>query len=253
MKALAIEKDEQLIQLFLSQISTTYWQFHNADSRMLISKDLEDCLIKLIEDTHEIGLKKSYYNSLKSIALSGDVLNMLFKVWEKEQHFKGIELSENDRTELAYQLALKLEDKSDSILKTQLDRIRNADRKLKMEFIIPALSKNQQVRDAFFESLSLVENRAQEPWVGTALRFLHHPLRAEKSIKYIKPSLDLLYEIKITGDIFFPKSWLDATFWGHQSKEANAIVDQFLASNPNYHEDLKLKILQSTDFLKRNQ
>jgi len=43
------------------------------------------------------------------------------------------------------------------------------------------------------------------------LRALHHPLRGESSQQYIAPSLAMLREIQQTGDIFFPKRWMDAT------------------------------------------
>ena len=63
-----------------------------------------------------------------------------------------------------------------------------------MSFIIPALSNDESVRDVFFESLKQKENRVKEPWVGRALQYLHHPLRAESAEKYIIPSLELVRE-----------------------------------------------------------
>lgn len=252
-KALKVETNEQVIQLLLGQIRTNYWQFHNNESRLLMNQELENSLWSLIKTAKKPGLKKNYYNTYLNIALSEKALTNLYNIWDKQKKVFEVKLSENDFTDLAYQLALKMEDQSEEILETQFARIKNQDRKDKMEFLMPALSNKQEVRDAFFASLSDAENRAKEPWVGTALRFLHHPLRAENSVKYLAKSLELLYEIKITGDIFFPMSWLSATFWGHQSEEANTIVNDFLAANPDYHEDLKLKILQSTDFLRRNQ
>ena len=62
----------------------------------------------------------------------------------------------------------------------------------------------------WFASLADVANRRHEPWVLEGLRYLHHPLRAAASEKYIEPSLMLLAEIQRTGDIFFPKRWMDS-------------------------------------------
>jgi aminopeptidase N len=83
------------------------------------------------------------------------------------------------------------------------------------------------------------------------MAFLNHPIREKESLEYIRPALDKLLEIKLTGDIFFPKSWLDSLLKGHNSKEAASIVRQFLADHPDYQEDLKMKILQSADHLLR--
>jgi aminopeptidase N len=55
------------------------------------------------------------------------------------------------------------------------------------------VSPDAIVRDGFFESLSDPKNREHEPWVLQGLRYLHHPLRAERAERYIRPSLDLLH------------------------------------------------------------
>jgi predicted Zn-dependent protease len=104
------------------------------------------------------------------------------------------------------------------ILQTQLARIENPDRKGRFEFVMPALSADPAVREKWFLSLKDVSNRRREPWVLEGLGYLHHPLRASSSEKFVQPSLDLLWEIQKTGDIFFPKRWLDATLGGYQSQ-----------------------------------
>ena len=65
------------------------------------------------------------------------------------------------------------------------------------------------------------------------------------------PSLDLLQEIQITGDVFFPKDWLDATLSNHRSSSAVRTVNAFLQERPEYNEQLRMKILQSADLMFR--
>jgi aminopeptidase N len=66
------------------------------------------------------------------------------------------------------------------------------------------------------------------------------------------PGLEMLWEIQKTGDIFFPKRWLDATLNGHNSAEVAGMVRGFLASLPaNYPERLRNITLQSADELFR--
>ena len=84
------------------------------------------------------------------------------------------------------------------------------------------------------------------------LAYLHHPLRAAASEKYIAVSLELLREIQRTGDIFFPKRWMDATLGGHSSTSAARIVSDFLAAlPPDYPDRLRRVILSSADDLLR--
>ena len=110
----------------------------------------------------------------------------------------------------------------------------NEDRKKRFAFVMPSLSPDQNTRDAFFESLKDVANRRPERWALDGVNYLHHPLRAMESEKYILPSLELLEEIQTTGDIFFPKRWLVATLSGHRSKSAADVVKKFLADRPEY-------------------
>ena len=84
------------------------------------------------------------------------------------------------------------------------------------------------------------------------MRYLHHPLRAERAERYIQPSLDLLEEIQRTGDIFFPLGWLNATLDGHNTPAAAAIVRGFLDSRTDLPARLRGKVLQATDGLERS-
>ncbi len=111
----------------------------------------------------------------------------------------------------------------------------------------PALSSNVAERDAFFTSLASEDNREHETWVTAALSYLHHPLRAETSAKYLPKSLDLLEEIQRTGDIFFPESWLRSTLSPYQTPETVQLVRQFLRDRPNYNPRLRAKLLQAAD------
>ena len=55
-----------------------------------------------------------------------------------------------------------------------------------------------------------------------------------------------------TGDIFFPKRWMDATLSGHQSASAALVVSDFLKGLPKeYPERLRRVILSSADDLMR--
>ena len=136
------------------------------------------------------------------------------------------------------------------ILDEQVERIGNEERKARLEFVRPAVSADPEVRDRFFTSLSKLENRAKERWVLEALNYLHHPLRVSQSEKYILPSLQLLGEIKKTGDIFFPKAWLDATLGGYNSESAAETVRAFLL-DCDYGPRLVGKLQQSADGLFR--
>jgi aminopeptidase N len=76
-------------------------------------------------------------------------------------------------------------------------------------------------------------------------------MRTAQSTHYIEPSLELLEEIQVTGDIFFPSAWLNATLASHSSEAAASTVRSFLAARPDYNPQLRMKILQAADPLLR--
>jgi aminopeptidase N len=77
-------------------------------------------------------------------------------------------------------------------------------------------------------------------------------MRAAVSRKYIPASLVMLEEIQRTGDIFFPKRWMDATISGHCSASVALMVKTFIAELPPHYPDrLRRIILSSSDELFR--
>ena len=113
-------------------------------------------------------------------------------------------------------------------------------------------SRTSPAASAYLPSISDAAHRRREPWVVDGLRWLHHPLHAAHAQPWIGPGLDLLEEVRRTGDIFLPKRWLDAVLSGHRSAAAAATVRRFLATRPaGYPPALTRMILASADLLFR--
>jgi aminopeptidase N len=197
-------------------------------------------------------VKSAWFSALRDTAQTPSTLQWLEAIWKKTDSVPGLVLAEPDFILLAQDLAVRTVPAWKEILDTQFERIENPDRKARFAFVRPALSPDQSVRDAFFDSLRDVENRRREPWVLEGLSYLHHPLRAAAAEKYIPQSLDMLREIQRTGDIFFPKRWMDATLSGHSSASAAQMVRHFVAGlAPEYPGRLRRIVLSSADDLYR--
>lgn len=240
------EQNDLIAQYMLDSIEEIYWRYLDHEQRIAIAPKLEGLLLNMAIGSSENQIQSSYFNTLRNVAISDNGIQLLRSIWGDEMEVEGLTLSENDYIKLAQALALRVED-PDEILDNQLGRIKNPDRKQRFEFVRQSLAKGHDKRKAFFNSLKDPVNRENEEWVIEAMYYLNHPLRAENALEYLKPGLKLLEEIKITGDIFFPKRWLDGLLNGHSSYEADVIIRQFLFSNNSYPKDLKQKILQSAD------
>lgn len=247
---LSKEKEELNLSLIAGQFADIYWRLLPASKRSTLASNLETTLWEAMEKEPLANKKKILFRLFQSISLSKNGLDSLFGIWKNQKPPVGVKLTEEDYSSLALNLMVK-EYADTSLLNAELKRIANPDRKQRLEFLMPALSKNPAVRDTFFASLKNKKIRKKESWVVDAVNYLHHPLRTAVSIKYLKESLELLEEIQMTGDIFFPGAWLNATFGSYQSKEAAMIVQEFLKAHPFYNPKLKAKILQATDPLFR--
>lgn len=249
--SLTKEKEELNLRLITNQLGDMYWSFIAPEQRTAIAKELEQDVWQALQQTTKANDKKLLFRTYQNIAQTPGATKRLHQVWQTQQAPEGIKLNEDDYTSLALALALREYPEGNIILDDQLKRIKNPDRQKRLQFMMPALSADVQVRDAFFTSLKEEQNREKEAWVASALGYLHHPLRAKTSIKYLKQSLELLEEIQLTGDIFFPTNWLNATFGAYQTPEAAAIVRTFVQEHPSYNPKLRGKILQAADNLFR--
>ncbi|GGH06355.1 aminopeptidase N [Pedobacter zeae] len=252
LKGLAVEKNEMNLRLIAGYLTNIYWTFITTEERNAGLESMEKTIWTAMEQQQTQNNRKILFNTYQNVYLSAEAGKRMYQIWLKQTAPDGVKLLEDDYSALALTLALKT-DTANTILKEQLARTKNEDRKNRLIYLMPALSLDVSERDHFFDGLKERKNRQKEAWVTTALSYLHHPIRQKTSVRYLKESLDLLAEIQKTGDIFFPQSWLAAIFSNYNSKEANAVVQDFLKSHPGYNQKLKNKILQTTDNLARAQ
>src|SRR5205085_899713 len=229
-----------------------YWRYSSREARARAFPRIELALRLGLDGATSASLKSVWFSALRDTAQTAATLDFLTRVWKQEEKVPGLTLSETDFIRLAEELAVRDVTGASVILDQQYERTKNPDRKAQFAFVRPAISGDGREREAWFASLADVANRRHEPWVLEGLRYLHHPLRAAASEKYIEPSLLLLREIQRTGDIFFPKRWMDATLSGHQSPAAAATVKTYVDRlPPDYPERLRRVILSSADDLFR--
>jgi aminopeptidase N len=249
--AIENEPEELNLNILVDQLNSIFWRFIPVASRDSIAASLEASIWEAMQKAATGNEKKLLFKAYGNIALSTKAMDTLYSVWKKQQPPSGVKLSEDDYTGLAAALSLRNYPGSPSILNEQLARIQNKDRRQRLQFLMPALSADMQVRDSFFAALKDAAARKKEAWVVTGLGYLHHPLRAAASEKYLPQTLNLLEEVQRTGDVFFPNNWLQASLGWYRTPSAAAVVRGFLKAHPGYNAKLKAKILQASDNLFR--
>lgn len=253
LKGIQYEQNELVLKIITNQTSTVFWKFLTENDQYPRQKHLEDVIYERLQTNVSSNIKKTLFNLFSSIAYSDSAKAKLYQIWNKEIVIQNLKLNEDDYTNIAMNLAIFKHEKADKILEKTKTTITNPDKQKRFEFLIPSLSKDESVRNAFMESLKDDKNREKESWVSVGLSNFHHPLRQESAQKYLRFCLDLTEEIQRTGDIFFPKDWLSNTIGKYSSKFAFDEVQRFLKENPNFSPILKRKLLQATDGLYRAQ
>ncbi|WP_303318813.1 M1 family aminopeptidase [Flavivirga abyssicola] len=247
------ETEEQIVSLISRELSSVFWNFLTFQERFEAQQLMEPLLQGMLNKDLDSGIKKTLFNLYKGIAYSINGKLFLYDVWTKKIEIKGLNLNENDYTSIASALAIYNHAKIDEILEVAKTQITNPDTKKRFEYLLPSLSNDEKVRDDFMNSFFEADHRTKESWVLSALGNIHHPLRQKSAEKHLRACLNALEDIQLTGDIFFPKNWLNNTIGRYSSKNAYHVVEAFLVENPDFSPVLKNKLLQSVDILYRAQ
>lgn len=251
LRALPGESDELNLTRLLGYTSAAFWRHLPAAAREARAPELERVIRAGLDSAKTRTAKAAWFQALTRLARTPDTVAWMERVWRREEKVEGLPIAEPDEIALAQELAVREIPAWREVLEAQSARIANADRKARFDFVRPALDADPLARDRFFDGLADVANRRREPWVLEALSYLHHPLRAARSQRYVPRSLDMLEEIQRTGDIFFPKRWTDATLSGHCSAEVAGMVRDYLRRRPDLSPRLRRIVEQSADELFR--
>ncbi|MFC2148345.1 M1 family metallopeptidase [Bacteroidota bacterium] len=247
------EKNELLLSILSNQIIHLFWTYFSEEERMQQQNEIVELLFARLQQDEEPSTKKTLFNTFLSLAYTGIARDRLYKIWRKEIVIPELLLNQDDFTGIAMRLALYEHKEASEILIESRAALKDSNKVKRFDFLMPALSAENNIRMDFFRSLADEKNREKENWVLSACYYIHHPLRQETAIESLDLSLNLIEEIQQTGDIFFPKAWLNNTIGMYSSREAYAILTEFLQANPNLNPQLRLKILQATDDLYRIQ
>ena len=259
-KALAIylEKENQIanIRLLLSYYEEMFWRYSDPQQREEWTGIMEPLLWEKMKDAKTAEEKSAFFDAFSKTAITRDGIDKMLALWRDEIKIPDLKLSESDKITLAFELASRSDlpaakNVPDDILDQQKQLTKKTELLARLDFVSLALSENEGVRSSYFETLKSPENRINEDFVIEAVRFLHHPLRTQSAEKFVLPSLEMLTEIRETGNLLFPDRWLNATFYGHRSVSIVETANNFLLAHPDLNSILKQKVLQSVDPVQR--
>ncbi|HLU40178.1 MAG TPA: M1 family aminopeptidase, partial [Planctomycetota bacterium] len=120
----------------------------------------------------------------------------------------------------------------------------------KYVYLAEAATPTAESKERYFASY-LDPAQPPEQWVQQSLPFFHWPGQEELTQPFLRRALDRVDWVKVHRKIFFMPAWIDGFVNGHSSAEALAVVEEFLAARPDLAPDIRKKVLQSLDELRR--
>ncbi len=199
--------------------------------------------------THKLRpLRQQLLRTLATSASDSMVIMRLHNMWQHQQDTTVLEknlLTTRDYTRMAWHVAIMLPSEASGILSMQRTMLKTDDERREFDFVSRACTADTTVQKRLFYSLIPKEGRTVEPWARQTLALLCDRSREPLCNSYIKPGLDRLLEIQQSSDIFFPSYWLSSLLANQHSHEAQAIVNRWIRSHPDYPQSLMNKLKQS--------
>ncbi len=250
MEHLESEENTQISSYLLGIAQDVFWLFLTESERELLAPGFELLMWEKAEKLPPSD-GQIFLDAFAGIAYTSESQQKLIALLKGNVRFPGLEISEDRQFEIIAQLMIRNRYEASGLMERLLSATENPDRIRRINYLLPALNPDQDVRHTFFTSLGNPANRRPEPWALDGLRFLHHPTRRQQSIEWLPGGLNMLEEIQQSGDIFFPLRWLEAMLGRHNSQEAAGMVMEYLESNPQLHPNLQLKVWQAADMTLR--
>jgi aminopeptidase N len=275
-KNIAVETDELTISAILNRVSTAMNYYIKSESAggltqrtRNVSKNsnvananlqpsaaadvsdlaarLENLLIENIRNAPTLGRRITFYRAFLNIAASAKARAVLKDVLNGKFEIKDWKLKTKDKFDIVAKLAV-LGDADAPKLLADLQKTEASDDAQRYAYAVGAGFGT--AKEKYFNDF-LNNKEISESWIEAAFVPFNAVRHSELTLPYLEKALAELPNLKRRRKIFFVNGWLGAFIGGQKDEKALAVVNKFLADNPNLDKDLRLKILENLDGLER--
>ena len=273
-------EDESTTALLLNRVGTAL-NYYIDEKDVVLRPLVEDMLIAGMRTAPTQGQRITYYRAFLNVAVSekasGVLKEMLAPKAEPLASASGrdaadkrvspashssakteppadaggsaIPLKTKDRFDIVTRL-LVLGDPEAPAMLAGLEKVETSDEVKRYAYAARAGIATAENKGKYWKDFT--ENKEiSESWIEAAFGPWNSIRHSELTLPYLEPALRELSNHKRNRKIFFVNGWLGAFIGGQRSQEALAIVNKFLADNPNLDKDLRLKILENVDVIER--
>ncbi len=220
---------------------------------------LEERLIERMQNSSTAGQRITYYRAFLNAASTPKartILKGILKTGKMSPAGKAgretevvLALRTKDRFDIVTRLAI-LGDPDAPKLLADLEKSETSDEAKRYAYAAKAAFGTKETKAKYFSDF-LNNKDISESWIEAAFVPFNSIRHAEMTQPYLERALAELPNLKRTRKIFFINGWLGAFIGGQRDEKALAIVNKFLADNPDLDKDLRLKILENVDVIER--
>ncbi len=214
-----------------------------------LAAQLETLLIDKMQNAPTLGQRITFYRAFLNVASSEKARMFLKDILSGKRRIKDLQLKTKDKFDIATRLAV-LNDADAPKLLTDLQKTETSDEAKRYAYAAQAGFPSTENAAKFYNDF--VGNKdISESYIESAFVPFNSVRHSELTLPYLEKALAELPNLKRNRKIFFVNGWLAAFIGGQKSEQALAIVNKFLADNPNLDKDLRLKVLEVADGLER--
>jgi aminopeptidase N len=249
LRELPAERDEQIASAVLARVVRAATRYLSDAQRDSVLPGLEATLLGVASDgARAYGIRKSHLDALVAVGATPATLTRLDALLDSAS-LAGLPLRAPTRWAIVTTLVQRGAPSAGRRLAEEARRDSTTEGR-RRAFVAgagrPAAESKAEYFRRYFGDRSL-----NEDWATASLGAFNAPEQQRLTLPHLVPALDSLPWIQRNRRIFYLGSWLDAFMTGQTSPEAAARVDAFLASHPALAPDLRSKLLQSADELRR--
>ncbi|CAN5821827.1 aminopeptidase N [soil metagenome] len=248
-KNINVETDESTIQTLLGRVSTAMNYYLSDAQAKELTPQIEMLLIDKMQKAPTLGQRITFNRAFLNIASSEKARLILKDILNDKFQIKDLKLKTKDRFDIVTKLSI-LGDKDAPSLLAELETTETTDEAKRYAYAAKAGIATTENKAKFWSSF-VNDKTISESWIESAFVPFNSVRHSELTFPYLEKSLAELPNLKQNRKIFFVNGWLAAFVGGQRSEQALAVVNKFLANNPNLDKDLRLKILETVDGLER--
>ncbi len=243
------ESDEQIAAGLLSRLVRATGSYLSEADREVVLRGVETTLLAGAGDRERsYGIRRAHLDAFVRVAGTTSGVAELDALLDQDD-VDGLPLGAPTRWAIVNRLLARDVPGAGERLAAERSRDTGAEG-ARRTFIALAAPPDSVVKreyfDRYFSDASL-----NEDWATASLGTFNAPESRQLTLPYLRPALDSLPWIQQNRRIFFLGSWLGSFLESQVSEEALGIVDAFLAGNGGLAADLRQKVLQAADELRR--